>query len=278
MASERSIKVGICVAYDWYLLQHSLPLIYNDSDMICLSVDKARIGWTGKSYHFDERSFNDLVQRIDVAGKIKIYEDDFHIPSLSPMENEVRQRNLMADYMGKGGWHVQLDADEYFLDFGGFVKYLKNKKVTRAVNICCPFYTMYKSVPGSYLFIKNSDLSKIEFMSFATNKPDYHYGRLNGYFNIKTDFTVLHQSWARTEKEILEKINSWGHNRDFDVMEYFEKWKNLNESNYSGFRDFHPMQAGHWEKLEKIDASNVSCLIDQLKVASPFTIPSFYLK
>jgi hypothetical protein len=33
------------------------------------------------------------------------------------MECDTRERNMLAKYMGEGGWHVQIDADEYFADF-----------------------------------------------------------------------------------------------------------------------------------------------------------------
>jgi hypothetical protein len=36
------------------------------------------------------------------------------------MENETRERMMIAQRMGEGGWHVQVDSDEYFLDFGTF--------------------------------------------------------------------------------------------------------------------------------------------------------------
>lgn len=44
------IKVGFCVAYDWNLLHVSIPKIYDDADVICLSIDKNRRSWAGLRY------------------------------------------------------------------------------------------------------------------------------------------------------------------------------------------------------------------------------------
>src|SRR5690349_10266607 len=110
------IKVGFCVSYDWVLLKRSLPRVYGQADKICLSIDKNRRSWTGTPYVFDEDAFRSWISSVDVQNKIDVYEDDFALSNLSAMENDTRQRNLMAKRLGKGGWHIQVDSDEYFLD------------------------------------------------------------------------------------------------------------------------------------------------------------------
>src|SRR5687768_9203973 len=97
---SNAIKVGFCVAYDWEYLRISLPLVYNETDKICLAIDKERISWAGNAFGFDTARFLEFVKDVDKDGKIDVYEDDFHLSGLRPMENEVRQRNLMASRMG----------------------------------------------------------------------------------------------------------------------------------------------------------------------------------
>src|SRR5689334_5152113 len=109
------IKVGFCVAYDWDMLKKSVPIIYPFADVICLSIDINRRSWNGQPYLFDEQAFRAWLTKIDVDNKIDLYEDDFALLNLSAMENDNRQRNLMAKRMKKGGWHIQIDSDEYFL-------------------------------------------------------------------------------------------------------------------------------------------------------------------
>src|SRR5689334_18268812 len=152
------IKVGYCVAYDWDLLAYSLPLIYDHADKICLSIDADYISWGGSPFAFDEIKFNDLVTSFDKDHKISIFKENFHQPLLTPMQNEVRQRTMMAAFLGKGGWHVQLDADEYFLNFGEFVKQLYGYRGTKKVNICVPWTTLFKKLEHSWLIISPADL------------------------------------------------------------------------------------------------------------------------
>lgn len=42
------------------------------------------------------------VKSIDTEGKISIYEDDFYVPGLSNRENDTRERNMLARFMGEG--------------------------------------------------------------------------------------------------------------------------------------------------------------------------------
>jgi hypothetical protein len=272
MSRHIPIKIAFCVAYDWEYLRISLPLVYNHADKICLAVDKDRISWAGQPFAFDAAAFYRFTKEIDKDQKIDIYEDDFHLRELAPMQNEVRQRNKMAGRLGNGGWHIQLDTDEYFVNFAGFVKYLQNTSYNRPVNITCPWYTMYKQTPEGYLFIKESNYNNIEFIPVATMHPHYEYGRRNSYFNIRTDFVILHQSWARSENEILQKISNWGHKEDFDVMAYFDKWKALTGENYKEFNDFHPVVPGKWTELEYIPGKDVNALIRTLQINPPFAI------
>lgn len=267
--NEESIKVGFCIAYDWYLLEYALPLIYNDASQICLSVDKDRISWSGTRYDFDEDAFQTLLKRIDIVGKIKVLEDDYHLPELSPMANEVRQRNRIAEFQGQGGWHIQLDCDEYFQDFSGFVKYLRSfREASRPLNVCCPWVTLYKRVEGGFLYVNPVEKSKIEYMQIATRQPVYEYGRRNGFFNVYTNFELIHQSWARERKEIREKINNWGHAKDFDRDGYFSFWDSLNRNNYSTASNFHFLQPDVWPALSFIEADSIEQFVKRFKSAS----------
>ncbi len=87
--NDDSIKIGICVAYDWPLLANALPLVYAEADLIVLSVDVDRKSWSGKPFAWDEGAFRSLISSIDTGNKISVIEEDFHLASMTPMENEV---------------------------------------------------------------------------------------------------------------------------------------------------------------------------------------------
>jgi hypothetical protein len=259
------IKVGYCIAYDWYFLNYSIPQVYEEADLICLSLDKSRKSWSGQSFNWDQEAFEAMIKRLDVKNKIQIFEADFFIPELSPMQNEVRQRNMIADFMGIGGWHIQLDADEYFVEFNRFVQFLRKFKSSRKVNICCPLLNLYKQLPEGFLWIKPDEFSQIEFIQIATQYPHYEHGRRNGYFNILTEYAILHQSWARTDAEVWEKLNNWGHKLDFDISKYYRVWMDAAEENYATYKNFHHIKPEVWPKLEWVSARSIESMLAESK-------------
>ncbi len=266
------IKVGFCVAYDWYYLAQALPLVYAEADRICLSLDAARCSWAGQPFGFDEAGFRALVQQLDVAGKVDVYEDDFHRPELTPMQNENRQRQLMAQRLGAGGWHVQLDADEYFLNFAGFAAWLRGLRPGRPVNIRCPYITLFKEVDGGYLVVEQPDYFKLDGNPVATNEPAYQHGRVSGWFNVHAPFFIVHQSWARSADEIEQKIGNWGHKNDFDTQAYFQFWNNLSKLNYAGVRNFRYLYPETWPSLGYVPGSSIPELVAYY-AANPPQVP-----
>lgn len=270
--SNPEIKVAFCVAYDWEMLKVSLPLVYEHSDLICLGLDKDRHAWSCKPYKFDEDAFYTFVKAIDTHNKIIVYEDDFSLPDLDSRQNCNRHRHLMADKMGHGGWHLQIDADEYFLDFGGFVRELKKIDANpspdkKPINICCPFVPLIKRTSTGYLYV-DFDQNSPEIIPIATNKPDYQRARQNGHFNHFVPSYVIHETWARSEDELWFKINNWGHSaEELKVIQprlsYFHLWKALDENNYQYIHNFHPAKAEVWPSLGHIQAEDIHKLLKQ---------------
>lgn len=277
----QKIKLSFCVAYDWDYLQYSLPLVYQEADEICLAIDKDRTSWAGNKFQFDEGGFQSLIKIIDIDKKIKLYQDDFHIPNLSPMENEIRQRSLMADFLGANdGWHLQLDSDEYFINFKGFVQYLKGLNPKRPINVCCPWITLYKRIDEGFLMVNPKEFKNVEFIPIATTKPKYEHGRRNGYFNHHTNFAILHQSWARTKDEVWQKLNNWGHRYDSDIEAYFRLWDNASIDNYKDYKNFNQVKPSLWPSLDLLPLGKESSIVDVIKsnIKLPIRINSIALR
>ena len=261
------IKVGFCVAYDWVLLKNSLPRVYQEADTICLSIDKNRTSWSGKKYEFDEQAFLRFVREIDTDNKIKIYEDNFALPELTSMQNDNRQRTMMAEFLGENGWHIQIDSDEYFADFKGFVNYLKllNPKPTakqKPINVCCNWISLIKKTPNGYLYVDNRYTNQ-ERMPFATNKPEYLCARINGHFNHISPFFVLHETWSRNANDLKQKMESWSHDSDFlSATSYYKLWEALDEYNFKYIQNFHPVKPETWSKLAYCLANDIDEVLD----------------
>ncbi|HAP96362.1 hypothetical protein [Epilithonimonas hominis] len=125
------IKAGYLISYDYAYIFNSLKLIYDHLDSIIISYDADNKTWAGNDILIPESFFTEI-KAIDIHNKIAFYKDQFYIPNREPMELETRQRNMMAEKMGNGGWHIQIDSDEYAYDFGTTAKFLrKNRFLTK---------------------------------------------------------------------------------------------------------------------------------------------------
>lgn len=242
------VQVGYLVSYDYELLKTSLVTTYYESDAIFLAIDKNRKTWNGESFVIDD-SFFEWLAAFDTEKKINIYEDDFYVPSFTTMQCEIRERKMLAEKMGVGNWIVQVDCDEYFVDFRKFVSdlrkydaYLINPE-KHPIQICAYWIMLYKYTEKGILYV-DKPLKAI----FATNYPDYVNGRRINNRQIYTNNIILHESLSRTEEELRFKFQNWGHNVDVN-KDFLNKWLIINENNYMNYKDFYYMQAERWKKL-----------------------------
>lgn len=262
------IKVGYVVSYDVELLFHSIPLIYDHVDRIVLAVDGNRRTWSGHRFdlpaHVAER-----IRQVDPRRIIEWYEDDFALPALSPMENETRERNLLAKRLG-AGWLMQLDVDEYIYDFGRVAAFLRAHDWLRVVPSLTPvvlmarWVTLFREVPQGFLYIEND-----ETFPFATNVPEYTEARRNTRIaSYDSNVAVIHQSWARGEAEIAQKVANWGHSGDVH-RRFVEFWKTVTADNYERFKNFHPLQPDVWKELKFMACGGVEEFIETYSTTHP---------
>lgn len=252
------------MAYDYEMMYISLPLVYAHADKIVLSVDKNRKTYKGNSFEIPQ-TFFDWITELDTKKIITIYEDDFAIGTLSPMECEVRQRNLTAKQLGDGGWHLQIDVDEYFVDFGKFIAQLrrfeKMLKPNEYVTVFANWITLFKQINEGYLYtIFNKGY---ELCHIATNNPDYEYGRAcKNQKALLADNFILHDSWARDEKQLYLKLKNWSHSNDFDSEKFFAFWQSITLKNYQTFTNFHPLNSSLWKRMELLKGKTISEILN----------------
>jgi len=286
LLKKAKLKIGFLISYDYAYIFPALQIVYDFADEIILAIDVNRVSWAGKPYEFDE-GFFDQMRALDVARKITIFQDNFYVESLSPIENETRERNLLSEKMGADCWKLQIDADEYFVDFKSVCRFLQqhryflSKPQYNAVNIRANWITLFKKTENGYLYIDNA-----ENFSFATNLVGSHFfGRdLASKTNreIYTGFEVIHQSWAREPEEIYQKINNWGHKNDFDTEAYFEFWQQVDEDNYTQFTDLHPVYPKDWKSLKFLACTDIQdfCVKFQAHKSTPLPLklPKHYFR
>lgn len=270
---KAKIKIGFLISYDYRYLDDALKIVYDYADEIILCVDVNRQTWAGMPYYLPEDFFGS-VKANDPKNKITIYEDDFYVAALSPMENDTRERNMLSQKMGADCWKLQIDSDEYFLNFDRVVdflqkyRYLLYKPKMNPVNIRANWITLFKQTANGYLYIDNE-----EDFSFATNLVGEHFfardlaSKTNR--EIYTNFRVLHHSWAREPQEVQQKIKNWSHKDDFDGDRFFEFWQTIDEHNFHLFEDLHPIYTGAWKRLKFIACGDIHDFIAKFNAQNP---------
>jgi hypothetical protein len=276
MLKLTSIKVGYIVSYDYEYLLTSINTLYDYVDKIVLAVDINRQTWSGNKFEIPQ-SFFDSIKEFDKRNIIEIYFDDFYVPALSPMECETRERNLLLKKLGRKGWKLQLDVDEYIYDFKAVKKFLLRNWFFNVFPKLTPMQfrgkliTLFKEIQDGFLYIDNN-----ERFSFITNGIENEMARLDSKTpSFYTDIVVVHQSWARKKEEIVQKISNWGHRDDFDTAAYYDFWDKLNQSNYLDYVNIHPMRPELWNKLYLLNCNGINEFITKYEALHPQKIAQF---
>lgn len=260
------IKVGYLLSYDYDLIFTSINQIYVEADKIFIAIDVNRRTWSGNDYELPS-SFFENIELLDYKNKIQIYEDNFYISELTPIECETRERNLLLKKMGRG-WLIQLDVDEYIYDFKTLTNYLNKywyltlfPKYTPVV-FKGKLITLFKQTEEGFLYIDND-----EKFPFITNLNEYEFTRyITKVRNHFVNVNVVHQSWARTDDEIQTKIKNWGHRDDFNTQHYFEFWKNISSSTYMNYNNIHPISPEVWNKLHFLPSKSIEEFINKYSI------------
>jgi hypothetical protein len=249
---------------------NSIKGVYQQADSITLCYDKDYKTWSGNIFSIPD-SFFEEIARLDTDNKISFYKDTFYIPNFTPIDLDTRQRQMLGKFMGEGGWHIQVDSDEYIFDFEKLTRFLRSnnfllrKPNKTPVSFSAKWIMLFKQTPEGFYVIAPFN----ETFPFITNYPEYIHSRYTKCNNILLDFYVVHQSYARNSDEISTKLNNWGHKDDFDVETFFAKWSGLNQQNYSSFENFHPLTPNTWERLEFINSENINDFIAKCQKKFP---------
>ena len=276
---EPPIKLGMLISYDYRYARHSLPLVYDHADRIVLALDQDCRTWAGTPFTVED-SFWSWLKELDTQKKIEVYRDDFHLPELDPIGNDTRERNMLARQMGEGGWHVQVDSDEYFPDFGAFARFLRRHSRWTTpgqppIDIGAFWIPLFRKTDGGFLYVKDA----YESFPVATNRPEYKYARKSDHLIRYVRHCAFHQTWARPDDEVLAKMNNWGHSGDFNGQKYFDQWKSIGQHNYRDFHDLHPCFPGIWRSLGWTPGLDIPEFIHNYRTSNPVLAPRWlYLR
>ena len=272
----KKIHVGFLFSYDYEKLKISIPLVYNDADAIFLAVDEKFRTWSGEIFEVDDQFF-EWIKTFDTQNKITIYRDNFYVPELSAIENDNRERHMLSLKMGIGNWLIQVDSDEYFLDFKKFVKdlrkydsFLDNPEKNR-IQIAAFLINMFKYTDDGLLYV-----DKVTRGLMATNYPDYKVARNTRQRIIYTPNVLWRETLSRTSEEIEYKFKNWGHNDEVNVDAFMQKWKLVNKSNYKEMRGFFYIEPEKWNRLEFVSGNTINEIIKNFN-GEKLVPSSFYI-
>lgn len=259
------INVTYLLSYDYKMFLTSVEQIYDYVDKIIVGIDKDYTTWSGNKFQIPASFFSE-VEKFDTRKIISFYYDNFYIQTLSPMECETRERNILLKKLG-AGWKMQLDVDEYICDIKVVVKFLRKYSFLTYFPTLTPilFYakwvTLYKTTSEGFFYIQNN-----ERFPLVTNISHVTKARHNTtIYDHQINASVIHQSWARDSDEIMQKINNWGHKNDFNSLEFFKTWKNLNVMNYLEYTNFHPIHPSLWKEIYFLKSKNIKEFINDYK-------------
>ena len=206
------------------------------------------------------------IKEYDTDNKIEVYEDDFYVEGNTAMQNDTRQRQMSADYLGEGGWTLMIDVDEYFIDFKGFVNFLKSKSEylidpkKKPIAIAANWMNLFKRDESGFYVIVGSNFP----IKLATNYPQYFMARNLEWSAYYTKYVMVHQSWARPIDEMKFKLENWSHKSDIiDAKNYYEFWLGVNEDNYKFVKNFcNVSPKSNWKYLKLIKLNSIYELIE----------------
>lgn len=273
----KEIQVGFLMSYDYKLLKNSIPLVYKDADSITIALDENLRTWSGEKFEVDENFFLWL-KSFDTEKKIIIYRGNFFNSNLNAMENEVKERKMLAAKMGIGNWIIQIDSDEYFVNFKNFTEELKlrnkylNNPEKKQIQIAGYYVNLYKYTDDGILYV-----SKARNQKFATNYPSYVTGRNTKQQVIYIPNIVIHECLSRSEEEIRTKFTNWGHSHQVNIDEFLDKWRKIDQSNYDKFENLFYLEPEKWKKLNYVEGKSIAEISDNLNYRKLMPSKSYLL-
>jgi hypothetical protein len=257
------------ISYDAHLLPKSIASYYDYVDEIVLGLDKDRISWSNNTFTFDEESLWRELSAIDKDDKINVIEDNFH-RSRVPIENDTHERNFLKSKC-EHDWVFSFDADEILVNAEEFFMYFcPIVQDYKDVELLFTWFSMYKELDDSFLIIADENrnrLFKKDVQGFTANRDlsTFTYCRwTNSEKRILSPLAIEHYSFCRTDKELEDKINNFGHSSESKNDVFYEVQKKVNKLNYENLYNFKTTAGGEqWPTLRRVAKSELKKVLKE---------------
>lgn len=240
------------LSYDYGYAFDSIKAYYHLADEIILGLDKDYISWSRNPFDFDEKALEEYISKIDENKKIKIVRGNFHDLE-RPIDNDTAERRFLSSQCKTGNWILQIDADEFMLNPTEFKEFMDD--VPEGFAIKGNWITVFKGFfdQGKILVIDaNGDTDGKIFIGTQLQNA-YTMCRDTDEMALQSPVKLLHFSWGRDRSQLKQKLENWGHSKDFDTNAWLQMWDQVTLENYQNFKNLHPLHGPHWPKLKLLD-------------------------
>ena len=206
----------------------------------------------------DEEALSRFIESRDTVHKIKVLRANFHNLA-RPIDNDTAERNFLSTQCKPGNWIIQIDADELMLNPLEFQSFMvENEEVLDGCAIKANWITVFKAFSGTkFLVIDNNSPTAEKIFVGTKLSNSYTMCRDTNEMAIQTPLRLLHASWGRTREELDQKLNNWGHSKDFNTNAFLEMWDKVTLENYQLFTNLHPLHGPHWPKLKIVEMDHI---------------------
>lgn len=262
-------------------LERTLKSYYHLLDDLVIPVPDGGIGWNGVAVPVQDALAR--IRKVDHRGIARSISGEWVNPD-HPMRADTAQRQAaLDDLRGRVDWVIQLDNDEYLPDPEALLAAVDEAERRNLPAVEWPMRVLFRRTrkwvfeivaengqphyeyPGPVVVrpeVRLTDARRTEgeFLravvggdttSLEVRRPAEE--REHRWQTVTHQQAIIHNSWARTPKQIRAKLSSWGHAGDFGRKRYYwTRWWPT-PLIWRIQRDFHPFSSGLWPRLFRLE-------------------------
>jgi hypothetical protein len=264
---------------DTVWLERTLRAYYPLLDALVVPVPADGRGWTGAPIPVDEALA--AIERVDTRGLLRRVSGTWTRPH-EPMRADTAQRNAaLAALAGEVDWVIQLDNDELLPDAAALVAAIDEAEKRGLDAVEWPMRVLFRRTRRHVFEIVAGDRSRrYDYPGAIAVRPGVRVvdARRVGipflrpvvagdraslqlahplapgeerWEALEPEQAVIHNSWARSPREILQKTRSWGHASGWRGRLYYAAVWLPAPLTWRWARDIHPFARGLWPRLER---------------------------
>ncbi|SEB83931.1 hypothetical protein SAMN04489806_1913 [Paramicrobacterium humi] len=260
-------------------LEKSLVQYYPLLDALVIPVPHGDVGWTGVGV--DVAGVMAKVRKMDVRGLAETVHGSWVNPD-EPMRADTAQRQTALDALaGDVDWVIQMDNDEYMPEPQALLAAIDEAEKRGLDAVEWPMRVLYRRT-RSHMFeiVGSGGEARYDWPGAVALRPhltltdarrvvgpylrvtvagddvslQLRHPTENGevrWAGIAAEQAIIHNSWARSPRQIRQKTRSWGHAAGLRGIVYYAATWLPSPLTWWAIRDLHPFARGLWPRLNR---------------------------